>query len=236
MSDVTCIIAAYNEEKRIGAVLDVASACSAISEIIVVDDGSLDKTGEIVARRRGVRRISLPRNMGKSYAVAEGIAKARHETLLLIDADLLGLCEQNIIDLLEPVLRGNADVSLSLQENSLRIYRLLNLDFITGDRVIPRSLLVGSLDDIKKLPNYGLEVFMNRFIIQHKQRIAIVPFDHVVSPRKRAKIGFWKGVYGDVVMIIEILRVIGVGAVLYQCYMMRKLTIRQERLLTLKDA
>lgn len=47
---VVCLIPAYNEEKRIGAVLSVVKKCELVDEIFVIDDGSVDKTAEVAAK------------------------------------------------------------------------------------------------------------------------------------------------------------------------------------------
>lgn len=224
MANITCIIAAYNEENRIEDVLRVVSQVSEVSEIIVVDDGSVDNTASVVARFNGIRLISLPENKGKSFAIATGIEHAVHDVILLVDADLFGLTVQNITDLLHPVLIGVADVSMSLRGNSLLIYRALNIDFITGDRALFKSILASHIEEIKTLPSYGLEVFINERIIVKKQTIRIVPFFNVISPRKRAKLGFWKGTLGDGRMIVQILSCIGFWGVLRQYYAIIRLT------------
>lgn len=224
MAKVTCVIAAYNEQQRINGVLAAACACDEISEIIVVDDGSTDHTSDVVRRWEHVRLISHPENKGKSAAVAIGIQQAKGEIILFLDADLIGLTSRNISDLLKPVLSGSTDATLSLRGNSLTIYRLLNLDFITGDRVVVKKIFDGQFEAIKKLPSYGLEVFMNRLIIRNSERIQIIPFDNVISPRKYAKIGFWTGRYADMLMIRQILHVITVFEVIDQYYRMMRLS------------
>src|SRR5579862_6410747 len=88
---ITCIICALNEGPRIGAVLDVAAAHPRVAEVLVVDDGSTDDTAQVVARYPGVRLLAHARNLGKSKAIATGVAAASHDLLMLLDADLKGL-------------------------------------------------------------------------------------------------------------------------------------------------
>lgn len=81
------IIPAYNEEKGIKEVIErCKKICRKGDEIIVVDDGSKDKTAEI-ARKTGVRVISYPKNKGKAGALKEGFKAAKNEVVVTIDAD-----------------------------------------------------------------------------------------------------------------------------------------------------
>ena len=91
------MIPAYNEEKRLPATLDAILAYLSRQtfsplEVIVVDDGSRDKTVEVVERYRSthpvVRLLQNPRNRGKGYAVRHGMLEAVNEWVLFSDADL----------------------------------------------------------------------------------------------------------------------------------------------------
>ena len=218
MKTVSCIVCAYNEEARIGGVLTVLSSHPLLNEIIVVDDGSKDRTAEIARSFSGVTVISPGKNQGKSYALTEGLTAATGELILLIDADLLGLHPEDITALLNPVLSGATDVSISLRKNSLGIYKMMGLDFVSGERVIPRDLLGTKIAEIRALPGFGLEVYMNSLIIEKKLRLQVVYWDSVVSPRKSVKVGFWKGVLGDISMIQQIFKTVGLMTVLRQNY------------------
>jgi glycosyltransferase involved in cell wall biosynthesis len=85
---VTIIIPAHNEEGAIGSVLSALQAelPGAVAEIIVVNDGSLDRTGEI-AEAAGVRVIRQPSNRGYGAALKAGIRAATTEYVLTMDAD-----------------------------------------------------------------------------------------------------------------------------------------------------
>jgi len=91
---VSVLLAAYNEERVIASTIShlLHSDYPSALEIIVVDDGSKDRTAavvqEIAASEPRVRLISQP-NSGKAHALAKAISEAGHETLVMIDADTM---------------------------------------------------------------------------------------------------------------------------------------------------
>lgn len=204
---ISCVICAYNEAPRIGSVLAVASVHPLLGEVIVVDDGSTDGTAEIVRSFPSVRLIRRETNGGKSAAMALGIAAAQYEWLMLLDADLKGLAPDHISALAAPVLSGRAEVSLSLRQNSLLIFRIIGLDFVSGERVVRKQLLDAALKEIHGLPRFGIEVFMNRRIIARRLSIAVTHWPHVTQARKTEKLGYLKGMRAEWRMIADLLKV-----------------------------
>ena len=95
---ISIIIPAYNEDKRLPSTLEkiqryLRQSSWDFAEIVVVDDGSRDATGE-VARRWGARLIANPGNRGKGYTVRQGMLEARGEWALFSDADLSSPIEE----------------------------------------------------------------------------------------------------------------------------------------------
>lgn len=232
---LSCIICAFNEAPRIGAVLAVASVHPLLDEVIVVDDGSTDGTSEIVRLFPSVRLISYPRNRGKSCAMAAGIAAATNDILMLLDADLKGLNADNVTALAEPVLSGRADVSISLRHNSLPIYRAIGIDFVSGERVLRKELLSETLIEMRALPRFGIEVFTNQRIIASKLSIAVVRWAHVTQARKTEKIGRWRGMLAECRMLRDVLQVAYPLAAISQTYHMRSLRISVDQRSTVEE-
>ena len=225
MRGVSCVIAAYNEGKRIDNVLSAVENHPLIDEVIVVNDGSSDNTKEVVERWPGVTLINLPNNRGKSFAVVTGIRNAKFDHLCMLDADLVGIRKEDVTRLIEPVLNEEADITISLRKNSLPIMHFIGMDYISGERVFKKKIIAPYLNDIEKLPSFAIESFFNQVLIDNAHRIKIVKWKNVITPRKSAKAGFWKGVWGDIKMIREIVQLVSVMGIIKQNYRMHKLKV-----------
>ena len=105
------VIPAFNEEQRLPGTLSAwqgfLAAQPYASEVIVVDDGSSDRTAE-VAQAAGVRVLKQPHNQGKGAAVRAGMLDAEGQWLGYVDADL-NVSPEHVPDALR-VLEGGADV------------------------------------------------------------------------------------------------------------------------------
>ena len=203
---ISVVVPIYNVEEYLDDCLrSIASQTFGDLEVIVVDDGSTDDTAEVVARYAGVRLISHARNQGKSKAVATGVAAARHDLLMLLDADLKGLRGHDLDALAAPVLAGRAAVSLSLRRNSLALFRWVGIDFVSGERVVDKRLLADVLQDIHALPRFGIEVFMNKRIIAARLPVAIANWRAVTQSRKTEKLGWRRGMLAEWRMVFDLM-------------------------------
>lgn len=96
IASVSVVIPAYNEEQRITSTIDFLitnAAAFRILELIVVDDGSSDRTAELVAATANtselpIRLVQLPTNRGKGAALRAGVVKAVGDYVVFVDADL----------------------------------------------------------------------------------------------------------------------------------------------------
>ena len=103
---VILIIPAYNEETGIKTPLRHALSLrdnGVISEVLVVDDGSTDRTAEI-ARKAGATVLSLEKNIGKGGAVLKAALyckKAGADIIVLLDADLISAMNNSVVAMLD---------------------------------------------------------------------------------------------------------------------------------------
>jgi len=190
--NISAIIPAYNEAKNIGRVLKLLKDCKFIDEIIVVDDGSTDRTG-IVAREAGDRRLRIithGQNQGKGAAMATGISASNNDLLLFLDSDLVGLKEEHILKILSPIVFSReADLSLG-------VFGLKKWHKYTGtkffNRIFPgisgqRAIYKKSLPPIEKImqSRYGVDLLITRHV--SKSRRAIVTLEGLSQVIKENK-------------------------------------------------
>ena len=123
---LSIIIPAYNEAERLSTTLDQLEAFVARRngrcEVLIVDDGSVDRTSETVeARGHGLfRLLRQDRNRGKGAALRRGVAESTGALVLLTDADL----------------------STPLSALGILEERMKDAELVLGSRALPESVLV----------------------------------------------------------------------------------------------
>ncbi|ASJ16407.1 dolichol-phosphate mannose synthase [Thermococcus chitonophagus] len=140
------VVPAYNEEKTIGQVLDSLLAVFPPERIIVVNDGSSDRTEEI-AKSKGVNVVTHLINRGLGGALGTGIAYALKKGARIIvtfDADGQHLVE-DALRVMKPVVEGKADMAIGSR--------------LKGD--------VSQMPIIKRIGNIGLDLITAIFSMKY---------------------------------------------------------------------
>jgi glycosyltransferase involved in cell wall biosynthesis len=114
MPRLSIVVPAYNEENTIATVLEsLLKEVPSAEEIIVVDDGSKDRTAQIAEAKSHehpqIHLIRQPQNQGKTAALRTGFAASTGDIVLVQDADM----EYDPVDIpevIDPILKGKADV------------------------------------------------------------------------------------------------------------------------------
>ncbi|MEG6565777.1 glycosyltransferase family 2 protein [Thermoanaerobacterium saccharolyticum] len=124
MPNVIVIIPAYNEEKTIDSVINNIKQTNKNVDILVVNDGSSDKTS-LIAKNNGVTVIDLPFNLGIGGCMQTGYKyayKYGYDIAIQIDAD--GQHDARFIDkLIKPILEDKADLVIGSRYVSKTNYR-----------------------------------------------------------------------------------------------------------------
>ncbi len=230
MYKVSCVIPAYNEEKGIGGILSVVVPLigSELHEVIVIDDCSSDRTKEIIQTFPDIILLEHAVNQGKSKTVADGIAASSGDYIMMLDADLLGLQEQNIIDLIQPINAGISQVTMCYIKNSWPLFPFRSIDFLTGQRAFPKAAVIPSLKAMGELPSYGLEVFLNRIIIESGLSICNVQWPNVENVFSQTKRGWVKGSIIMVGVWLNVISTVSIVEAYSQNIRIKKLLVRSD--------
>jgi glycosyltransferase involved in cell wall biosynthesis len=137
---VSFLIPAYNEEATIGEVLDRIGALGLDAQVVVVDDGSRDRTAEI-AEQHGATVIRQA-NAGKGAAIRRAIGAIDGDIAVIQDADM-EYDPAEVPELIEPIVRGFADVVYGSRLRGGKAQRAYLFWHLVGNRFL--SLLTSVL-------------------------------------------------------------------------------------------
>ncbi|ADL68837.1 glycosyl transferase family 2 [Thermoanaerobacterium thermosaccharolyticum DSM 571] len=199
---VSVLIPAFNESNRIVDTIRGMENIKEIDEIIVVNDGSTDDTAD-KAKKAGAKLVNIKNNSGKGKALKEGLKYVKNDVVAFIDADV-GLTSREVIKLIEPVINGEADVTVArfpkvnvksgfgfvkrLAKYGVKL--LTGCDFdstLSGQRVFKKEVL----DKIKRFySGYGIEVGMTIDILNMGYKIKEIDVDMTHSVTLRDLKGF----------------------------------------------
>lgn len=169
-------IPAYNEEDIIAKTIRGLQTISEIDKIVVIDDGSTDKTREILELIPNLDIIKFNKNKGKGAGLKEVFEKYDYDYICLLDADL-GLTSIEAKKLMEPVLNDEVDFTIAkfperkrtgkrkgfglvknLARKGIKFYTNKEVNnSLSGQRVYKRE----TIESISYMPNnYGIEIAM----------------------------------------------------------------------------
>ncbi|MDG6257869.1 MAG: glycosyltransferase family 2 protein [Methanomicrobiaceae archaeon] len=192
-ADIAVVIPAFNEELVIGTV--VLRSKMYVDSVIVVDDGSTDRTSKVAAMA-GAKIVRLDENHGKAFALLQGIQKAKEfgfSTVIALDGDGQHNPE-DIEAIAQPILNDEADLVIGSRflnvSSHIPFYRLfgqITLNFFTnvgskakttdsqsGFRALGKSALE-NMDFISD--GYNIESDMIQHFSSRNLRIKEVPIE-----------------------------------------------------------
>jgi glycosyltransferase involved in cell wall biosynthesis len=208
------IVPALNEEATVGSVIDEIRAFDPGFDVVVVDDGSVDRTAD-VARARGAYVLRLPFNLGIGGAMQAGyrFAAARgYDVAVQVDGDGQHDPSQ-LATIVEPVLAGDADMVVGSRFAGAGAYRpplarrlgiaifARTVSWVVGQRVTDTT------SGFRAVNREGIALFANDYphdypeveatILAHKHRLRLreVPVGMRVRGGGRSSITPFRSVY-----------------------------------------
>lgn len=183
---IAAVIPAYNEDRTVGLVVRAVKSVPAISEVIVVDDGSEDRTKER-ARAAHAKVITINPNQGKGEAMVVGVS--------LTDADFINLTREHIETIIKPILDGRYDMVTGVVDRGKSINKIMESidDPFAGIRALSREIWDMTPREFKDgyLVDSGLHVTASRA----DKKIKNIVLQNLKQVSKTKKYGFVKGVF-----------------------------------------
>jgi glycosyltransferase involved in cell wall biosynthesis len=217
------IVPALNEEASVGRVIEEIRAVDQGFDIVVIDDGSIDRTAE-VARAHGAEVVRLPFNLGIGGAVQTGFRYAwenGYELAVRVDGD--GQHDPGqLAAVLEPVLAGEADIAVGSRFSGAEGYRssrprrigIALLAWIVS--AIVRQRLTDTTSGFQALNRLGIRLFAADYphdypeveatvlLAKHRLRLREVPVSMRERSGGRSSIGALASVYYMVKVLLAI--------------------------------
>ncbi|HEY2669590.1 MAG TPA: glycosyltransferase family 2 protein [Rugosimonospora sp.] len=209
---LSILMPVYNEEARLGEALkqalDVDYPCEV--ELVVVDDGSRDRTREILlaADNSRLRVILHERNQGKGAAIMTAVTAATGDYMVILDADL-EYEPQDIPRLLEPVLEGRTTVVYGNRtfgsHSSFSYWYVMGNKAVTTAANVLYNCYLGDLETCFKLMpvelyrslqiksrGFGMEAEVTGKLLRNRYRPYEVPIRYHARSREEGKKITWR--------------------------------------------
>jgi len=186
---ISVIICAYNEEGYLGNTLTDLLKCPLAQEVIVVNDGSTDKTGEVIKSFGSqIHAISYRKNRGKGYALVKGLQAAQGKIVVFFDAHMKNLKNIHLKKLTDPIIKGKTNFILAYPGSAVgKPGKFRMIADLTGQRSYLKQMLLPYLPHLKK-SRYGVETFLNEIFKPKWGKVIKLPdLIHLYKPELLAR-------------------------------------------------
>lgn len=197
MIEATAIVPMHNEALTCASVLHALLASERFVRVIAVDDGSTDGSGEI-AKSTGAEVLVLSPNRGKGQAMRRALDHVDTPWVGFFDADLYGFQPRHVDRFFDGAEAGY-DMICGFRDRGRWVTPLECLaPIVTGERLMKRSFLDAIPESCWS--GYKIETGMNATVDRLGGRTLLFVMDGVIMRRKEEKVGFWRGMMGEIKM------------------------------------
>ncbi|MEC7169170.1 MAG: glycosyltransferase family 2 protein [Pseudomonadota bacterium] len=237
MKSISIIIPCYNAEKfiekNIRFLIKIIKKEKLSYQLILIDDGSTDNTKEIIKRliNKSIKKIFLPKNFGKSFAIKLALKSTKHKDIILIDCDLPYINKLRLV--IKKLKNGYDFVAIdrrhresSLKDEKLNIYQIFR--YLVG-MIISKIVYIflpvklntydtqAGLKGIRAFKNFkNFEFISKKFFldlelfylfIKYKKKFYFIPTNYKINKKSSIKffsINSFKIIYELILVIINI--------------------------------
>jgi glycosyltransferase involved in cell wall biosynthesis len=208
------LVPAHNEERSVGGVVEEIKGFDRDFEVLVIDDGSTDRTAEL-AENSGARVVRLPYNLGIGGAVQTGMQYARdHDFDVAVQVD--GDAQHDpaeIPKILAPIIEGDADLVvgsrfLGLGEYEPPVTRLLGIRLLARVvSVLIRQRVTDTTSGFRASNRRAISLFASDYphdypeveamvlVFRHRLKLTEVPVHMRLRGAGASSITFWRSAY-----------------------------------------
>jgi len=185
---VAVIIPAFNEERGIAGVIESIINAELPDEIIVVSDGSTDKTVEIAKSFNSIKVIDKQTNQGKASAMKAGVNSTNADIIVFVDADLVGLKPKYVDALIKPISENRVDITMGLfsEGRFSTDWAQKMFPFLTGQRGMRRQTWEDA--NIDHDIGYGVEMMLTKYIAAKNLKVQNVLLKGCTQHLKEEKV------------------------------------------------
>lgn len=220
------IIPCYNEEGNITKCIKRIPKMPWDTEIIIVNDGSKDRTADIVRgitkKRDDVKLVSYEKNIGKGYALRKGLENSAADVVIILDADMTSPPE-DIPNVVKPIFEGKSDfvngsrLVYPMEKEAMKwlhipgnklfallvslIIKYRITDSLCGFKAFKRKMLLNKLKE-DSWPDFELLIKAKR----NNLKISEVPIHYKARKAGISKMKTFKHGYQMFMMLLESLR------------------------------
>jgi glycosyltransferase involved in cell wall biosynthesis len=215
---ISFIVPAYNEGATIRQVLDAVDALPFEKQIIVVDDGSTDDTPTLLdawSRGRDDAIVLRQANKGKGSAIRAAIPHVSADIAVIQDADL-EYDPADVPALIEPILRGNADVVFGSRLSGGRPQRAYLFWHLVGNRMLFNTTLhdmetgykAFRVEVLRSLQlrhdDFGIEPELTGEVCRRRLRIYELPIAYYGRTYAEGKKITWRDGFKAIAVLFEV--------------------------------
>jgi len=159
----------------------------------------------------------------------DGCINSTNDSVMFLDADLVGLTTNNITQLVKPILNGSVDMSIGMVKHDSRFYimgQIIGHGSMSGQRVMKKEI---ALQNLKKVNGYSAEAMINKYVLENNLKFIVINWLNVKALLRFKEIGIRAGIRSLIISFKEIFIIISPLKIIKHLILMRKLSTQYEK-------